>query len=234
MYGMCRPGQGSGNRGLGMSRHAAPLLLSCSGAGPCGALRKQSGKHLENTMIKLYGGPRTRAGVVYWYLEELGLPYEAVPVNIQLGAQHRPEYRALNPIGKVPAMEDGDTKVWESGAILLYLGEKYGNTPKTLEGRTQMSCWVVYANATLTPAIFAERNRLQEVMRVVEPLNDVLSGKQFLLGDELTVADIAVGAMVGWSSMAFRMDYSSLPNVMGYIRRLGQRPAYQKTIVRAA
>jgi glutathione S-transferase len=184
-------------------------------------------------MIKLYGGPRTRAGVVYWYLEELGIPYQAIPVDLQRGAQFTPEYLAIHPIGKVPALEDGDIRVWESGAILLYLAEKYGKAPQNLEGRTALTCWIVYANATLTPAIFAERDRTAQVMRVVTPLNDVLNGRNFLLGDDFTVADVAVGAMVAWSAMALGLDYRELPAVIGYIERLARRPAFQKTIVPA-
>jgi glutathione S-transferase len=181
-------------------------------------------------MIKLYGGPRTRAGIAQWHLEELGLSYESVTVDLQAGAQHKPEFRAINPIGKVPALEDGGTKVWESGAILLYLEDKYGKMPKTPEGRAELYAWVMYANGTLTPALLDEKNRVELLKRVVEPLNDVLSGRQFLVGNELTAADVAVGSVLGWSAMVLKVDYSAFPAVMAYLGRLSQRPAFQKAL----
>jgi len=71
-------------------------------------------------VLKLYGGARSRASIVKWYLEEIGVPYEFVMLDMQAGAHLGPEYLEINPIGKVPAIVDGDFKLWESGAILLY------------------------------------------------------------------------------------------------------------------
>ncbi len=69
-------------------------------------------------MLKLYGGARSRASIVHWYLEELKVPYEFVKLDMQAGEHLKPEYLAINPVGKVPAIVDGDFKLWESGAIL--------------------------------------------------------------------------------------------------------------------
>jgi glutathione S-transferase len=80
-------------------------------------------------MLKLYGGARSRASIVQWYLEELEVPYEFVKLDMQAGEHLKPEYLAINPVGKVPAIVDGDFQLWESGAILLYLADKYGKTP---------------------------------------------------------------------------------------------------------
>jgi glutathione S-transferase len=181
-------------------------------------------------MIKLYSGPRTRAGIVQWYLEELGLAYELVTVDLKAGAQHTPEYRAINPMGKVPALDDDGAKLWESGAILLYLADKYGKMPKTPAGRAEVYAWVLYANGTMTPALLDEKNRVELMKRAVEPLNSVLSSRQFLVGNELTVADVAVVSVLGWSLMAIKMDYSAFPAVMAYLGRFVQRPAFQKVM----
>ncbi|HWN69003.1 MAG TPA: glutathione S-transferase family protein [Haliangium sp.] len=181
-------------------------------------------------MIKLYGGPRTRAGIVQWYLEELGLAYELVVVDLKAGAQHEPEYRAINPIGKVPALDDDGVKIWESGAILLYLADKYGKTAKTPQERANLYAWVLYANATLTPALLDEKNREALLKRAVEPLNAMLSSRQFLVGSELTAADVAVGSVLGWSAIVLKVDYSAFPAVMAYAGRLAQRPAFQKAM----
>ena len=80
-------------------------------------------------MLKLYGGARSRASIVQWYLEELNIPYEFVLLDLPAGEHQQPEYLAINPMGKVPAIVDGDFQLWESGAIILYLAEKYGICP---------------------------------------------------------------------------------------------------------
>ena len=76
------------------------------------------------SMLKLYGGAPSRASIVRWYLEEVGVPYEFVKLDLQAGEHRQPEYLTINPIGKVPAIVDGDLQLWESGANLLYLAEK--------------------------------------------------------------------------------------------------------------
>ena len=74
-------------------------------------------------MLKLYGGAFSRASIVQWYLEELAVPYEFVMLDMKAGAHLEPDYLTINPIGKVPAIVDGDVKLWESGGILLYLAD---------------------------------------------------------------------------------------------------------------
>jgi glutathione S-transferase len=86
-------------------------------------------------MLKLYGGTRSRAAIVAWYLEELAVPYEFVRLDMAAGAHRQPDYLAINPMGKVPALVDGETVVWESGAILLYLADKYGQLPADVRQR---------------------------------------------------------------------------------------------------
>ena len=75
------------------------------------------------TILKLYGGARSRAAIIQWYLEELEIPYEVVLLDMQAGEHLRPDFLKINPMGKVPAIVDGDFRLWESGAILLYLAE---------------------------------------------------------------------------------------------------------------
>lgn len=88
--------------------------------------------------LKLYGGVKTRTPMVQWYLEELGIPYEYISLNITAGENHKPEYLAINPMGKVPAIVDGNLKLWESGAILLYLSDKYQKKTTSLEESAQV------------------------------------------------------------------------------------------------
>lgn len=179
-------------------------------------------------MLKLYGGARSRASIVQWYLEELEVPYEFILLDMQAGAHTEPEFLAINPMGKVPAIIDGDFKLWESGAILLYLVEKYGET-LSLEQRAELSQWVLFANATLGPGIFVEASRERETPRLLNPLNQILEQQPFLLG-EFTVVDVAVGSILAYIPMILKLDLSAYPAILNYIKRLSERPAFQKSI----
>ncbi len=180
-------------------------------------------------MLKLYGGARSRASIVQWYLEELGVPYEFVLLDMQAKEHLQPEYLAINPIGKVPAIVDGDFKLWESGAILLYLAQKYGNL-STPEDLAVMNQWISFANATFGPGVFVEASRDRELPRLMSALNQILETQQFLVGDGFTVADVAVGAMLAYTQMMIKPDLSPYPAVLAYLGRIQERPGFQKTI----
>ncbi|HBB32905.1 MAG TPA: glutathione S-transferase [Cyanobacteria bacterium UBA8803] len=181
-------------------------------------------------MLKLYGGARSRASIVQWYLEELGVPYEFVLLDMQAGEHRQPEYLAINPIGKVPAIVDGDFRVWESGAILFYLAQKYGNISPSPEEQAQINQWITFGNATLGPGIFVEANREREMPRLMTALNQILEKQPFLLGDEFTAADVAVGSILAYIPIMLKLDLSDYPAVVDYIKRLSERPAFQKAI----
>jgi glutathione S-transferase len=181
-------------------------------------------------MLKLYGGARSRASLVQWYFEELGLSYEFVLLDMAVGAHRAPEFLAINPFGKVPALVDGDFQLWESGALLLYVAEKYGNALQTLEERAIAQQWVLFANATLGPGVFVEATRDRELPRLLEPLNALLSQQPFLLGDSFSVVDVAVGSYLSYIPLMLPVDLSPYPVVQTYIQRLTERPAFQKTI----
>ena len=180
-------------------------------------------------MLKLYGGARSRASIVHWYLEELGVPYEFVKLDMQAGEHLQPAYLAINPVGKVPAIVDGDFQLWESGAILLYLADKYSNA-LSLQERAVFSQWVLFANATLGPGIFGEENREREMPRLLTPLNEIFSKQPFLLGNEFTVVDVAVGSILNYIPIMLKLDLSSYPAVLNYMKQLSERPAFQKSI----
>lgn len=181
-------------------------------------------------MLKLYGGARSRASIIQWYLEELALPYEFILLDMQAGEHLQPEYLAINPIGKVPALVEGDFKLWESGAIVLYLSQKYGKGPESLEKQAEIVQWVIFANATLGPGIFIEASRERETPRLLKPLEQIFEKQPFLLGDELTAADIAVGSILAYIPIMLKMDLSAYPAILDYMKRLSERPAFQKTI----
>jgi glutathione S-transferase len=181
-------------------------------------------------MIKLYGGTFSRASIVHWYLEELEIPYEFVKLDMQAGEHRQPEFLAINPMGKVPAIVDGDFILWESGAILLYLADKYGKKTLSPEERGIYSQWSLFANATLGPGVFVEATRDKEMPKLMNPLNEILGKQPFLLGNEFTVADVAVGSILNYIPIMLKLDLSEYPNVTNYMKKLSQRAAFQKVM----
>lgn len=181
-------------------------------------------------VIRLYGGARSRASIVQWYLEELSIPYEFVLIDLQAKEQHRPNFLAINPFGKVPAVVDGDRTIWESGAILLYLAEVYGVPGAQLNQRIEWAQWVLFANSTLTSGLFIEGVREKETPHLLQPINQRLEEASYLLGGDLSVADIAVASVLAYASLMVKLDYTPYPGILRYLTHLSARPAFQNTI----
>ncbi|MEB3180527.1 MAG: glutathione S-transferase family protein [Nostocaceae cyanobacterium] len=181
-------------------------------------------------MLKLYGGARSRASIVQWYLEELGVPYEFVMLDMQAGEHRQPEYLNINPFGKVPAIVDGDFQLWESGAILLYLCQKYGKVALSAEELAKLNQWILFANSTLGPGIFVEASREREMPKLMTALEKILAQQPFLMGEEFTVADVAVGSLLNYIPIMLKLDLSEYPSVVNYMKQLVQRPAFVKAI----
>lgn len=181
-------------------------------------------------MLKLYGGARSRASIVQWYLEELSLPYEFILLDMAAGQHQEPEYLAINPMGKVPAIEDGKIKLWESGAILLYLAEKYDQPQISFPERSIWSQWVLFANSTLATGLFVEASREREVPKLLTALSKILDQTPYILGAEFTVVDVAVGSILAYVPMMLPIDLSPYPIILDYIKRITERPAFQNTI----
>jgi glutathione S-transferase len=163
-------------------------------------------------------------------LEELGVPYEFIMLDMQSGEHRQPAFLAINPIGKVPAIVDGDFQLWESGAILFYLAQKYGNMPPSIEEQAKINQWILFGNATLGPGIFVEANREREMPKLMTALNQILEKQPFLLGDEFSVADVAVGSILAYIPLMLKLDLSDYPAVVDYTKRLAERPAFQKAM----
>ncbi|PSB19040.1 glutathione S-transferase family protein [Phormidesmis priestleyi ULC007] len=181
-------------------------------------------------MLKLYGVGRSRASIVQWYLEELAIPYEFVVLDLQAGDLSQPTFLAINPFAKVPAIVDGDFTLWESGAILMYLAEKYGHELDSTEKRATIAQWVLFANSTLATGIFVEANRAREMPRLMKPLNELFERQPFVLGDQFSVADVAVGSLLSYIPMMLKLDLSEYPNVTAYMNRMAERLAFEKAI----
>jgi glutathione S-transferase len=188
--------------------------------------------------MKLYFWPKSRAFRVLWMVEEIGTPYDLVRVNIHGGAQATPQYRAINPMEKVPALEDDGTIVCESGAILLYLCEKFPTArlapPEGDPRRGRFLQWLFFAGNCLEPAMaekFAGSTPRPfsfgwgDFGRVERVLEEALSHGPFLLDDTFTAADILIGSTLAVAVQA-KLILDRAP-FQTYLDRLQARPAYQ-------
>ena len=181
-------------------------------------------------MIKLYGGKRSRAAIAQWYLEELQVPYEFVLLDMENGEHRKPEFLAINPMGKVPAIEDNGFYLWESGAILSYLSEQYDSEKSSLQKRAEINQWILFANSTLAQGIFIESSREKEMPKLFPPLNDHFNQHQYLVDDTFTAADVAVGAYLAYMPMMLQINFSDYSGIDNYVKRLSERPAFQASL----
>jgi glutathione S-transferase len=190
--------------------------------------------------LRIYGVARTRAFRVLWVAKELGLDYEHAPIEIGAAGARKPDYLAINPNGRLPAIDDGGFTLWESLAITLYLAKKHGRLyPTTLEGEAkawQWSLWSVQEvdrgvniwslHALRLPPGDRDPQRLVEALKVLEGpfkvLDGALAGRRYLLGEDFTVADLNVAAVV---SRAIDMDLSATPRVGDWLKHCLERPA---------
>jgi glutathione S-transferase len=198
-------------------------------------------------MLTIYHVPGTRSVRVIWLCAELDLPHQVVPISFSADYRATPEYRKLNPVGKVPAMTDGDFNMFESGAMVQYILDRYGGgrlqPPAGTEEHARYLQWSWFAEATLARPIgeifnhrrvFGEAGQIAAVVEEMKgrarvclvALEDALRDRSFLVGDDLTGADV----MMGYSLMLARRVTSidDLPSLRAYWERLSSRPAFQQ------
>ena len=187
--------------------------------------------------LTLFGGARSRASMPRWYMEERGIHYTWQFVDMEAGDHRQDPYLAVNPFGKVPALVDEDpslsggrVQLFESGAILLYLAERFGGECQTAAERGLAQQWVLFANATLATALFVPSNREREFPRLMEVLDRKLAEGP-LMGSEWGVADCAVNAYLAYLPIFFpQIDLSPYPQVQATIAATQQRAAYQRVM----
>ena len=193
-------------------------------------------------VLKLFGGSRTRASMPLWYMEEKSIDYELVKLDLQAKQHRGADFLGINPFGKLPALIDGNTLLedgsplvlFESGAILLHLAERYSNDINTPAERALTSQWLLFANATLSIALFVPSSREHEFPRLMEVLNRQLEPDRPLVGDRWGVADCAVEAHLCYLPIFFpEIDLSPYPVIQALIERTRLRPAYQLSLSHA-
>lgn len=203
-------------------------------------------------MIKLYGFARvnkfargnTRDLRALWALEETGLPYEIIGMDHPNHDLDAPAYRALNPFGQIPVIDDDGVVVTESGAILLYLARKSGKLiPHDLAGESQVVRWTIAALSTIEVPLLTHwfvnvsggkdtkpSNALRDwgAMRLGQ-LDGWLADRTFVATDEFTVADIVMTHVLDAGSTPKAM-LEPHPNVLAYVTRCTARPAWKKVV----
>ncbi|WP_097460254.1 glutathione S-transferase family protein [Mangrovitalea sediminis] len=198
-------------------------------------------------MIHFYFHPTPNPAKVALFLEESGLDYEAVPVDTSKGEQHTPEFRTINPNGKVPAIVDSSAatpvRVFDSSAILLYLADKTGRFAGTPEQRGELLSWLFFIGSGLGPfsgqAVhfqwaapeklpYAINRYRREAERHYDVLNQHLADRDYIVGDDYSIADMSAW---GWVDRAARvMPGSEDPlgpyaHIQRWFNRIDSRPA---------
>ena len=199
-------------------------------------------------MIKFYYSGAPNPMKVALMLEETGLPYEAMPVDTRKGEQHKPDYLAINPNAKVPAIVDGDATVFDSNAILLYLAEKTGKflPPKGDKARGELLSWLMFVasgvgpfsgqsvhfrNYTPEKIPYAINRYVYEAQRHFAILDARLAKQKFMLGDVYSILDMAVW---GWArlmpTVLGEAAWAKFPNLKRMVDEISARPAAARAI----
>ncbi|MBN9063067.1 MAG: glutathione S-transferase [Rhizobiales bacterium 65-9] len=197
-------------------------------------------------MITFYFNLSPNPMKVALFLEEAGLPYEPVVVDTRRGQQFSPDYLAVNPNGKVPAIVDGDATVFDSNAILLYLAEKTGRflPADNAKERGELFSWLMFLATGLGPFFgqavhfkhfaperiaYATDRYLFEAKRHLDVVEQRLSGRRYFVGETYTIVDMDFW---GWARMATYIlgddAWARLPNAKRLLDEIGARPAAQR------
>jgi glutathione S-transferase len=197
-------------------------------------------------MMQVYWSPRSRSFSALWLMEETGRPYERVLTDISTGAQKKPEYLAINPMGKVPALKDGDVTVAEAAAICAYVAERYPDAklapPLGDPRRGKYLQWMFFAPSCIEPALIQIFTKLEvptstaawgEATQVFDVLDKALEKGPWLLGDMFSAADIVIGSGLNFAVRAFKM-VPTRPSFDRYIDACTARPAFQRATEIAA
>jgi glutathione S-transferase len=202
-------------------------------------------------MMKLYGLGPTRSLRALWALRELDAEFEFVPVDLLVGEHRSPEFLRINPAGKIPVLVDGDFVLTESTAIVMYLAEKYrdkGLLPADLELRAQVYRWAMFAvteleqplwRITRHTALYPEDKRLPDDIALAEEdflamaavLDRHMEGRQFIVGDSMTIADCVTAHVIDWANEQHLID--DLPQLTAYLTRMYARPMAPQRIADA-
>jgi glutathione S-transferase len=192
--------------------------------------------------MQLYEFAPTRSIRVRWTLQELGVDFEAITVNLAASENRHPEFLKLNLAGKVPVLVDDGFILTESVAIVIYLAEKYieqGLMPTELKLRSQVNRWLLFAvteleqplwRITRHTSLYPEPLRLpadislarQDFWDMASVMEERMQERQFLVGDTLTIADLVSAYTLDWANEVQLLD--DFPNLLKYMEQMYDRP----------
>ena len=200
----------------------------------------------DDVMMKLYWSPRTRSFATLWLMEETGEPYERVLTDVFKGDQKKPEYLAINPMGKVPALQDGEASLAEVAAICAYVAERYPQArlaPALGDPlRAKYLYWLFFGPGCVEPAMVQVATKIEmnptaagwgDATRVYDVLDKALEKGPWILGENFSAADIVIGAGLNFSIRLFKM-IPTRPSFDRYLDRCAARPAFQRATALAA
>jgi glutathione S-transferase len=201
--------------------------------------------------MKLYEFGPTRSIRVRWTLQELGVEFESIRINLLAGEHLQPKFLKINPAGKIPVLVDEDLVLTESVAIVLYLADKYSNKgliPTELKERAQVNRWLLFAATELeqplwriarNTTLYPEDQRLpadvvlasQEFKAMAAVLEEHMQRRQFLVGNTVTVADFVAAYTLDWANEDRLLD--DCPQLLAYMKRMYARPNAPQRIAEA-
>ncbi len=197
-------------------------------------------------MMQLYYAPRSRSFTTLWLMEETGQPYERVLIDISTGAQKTPDYLAINPMGKVPALKDGEAVLAEAAAICAYVAERYPQAklapPVGDPARAKYLQWLFFAPSCIEPALIQIFTKVEvptstaawgSADQVFDVLEQALDKGPWLLGENFSAADIAIGSGLNFAIRLFGM-VPTRPAFARYLDACAARPAFQRAETIAA
>ena len=200
-------------------------------------------------MLTLHFAPNSRAGRIVWLLEELGLEYELNRMDFHPKDLKSDEHRARHPLGRVPVLDDGDTRLWESGAIVEYIVAKYtdGALKPTVdsplfaeylqwfhycEGMVMPPMNTIVVQTILLPPERQNKEALDQATRLLgralAPIDEALASKEYLIGD-FSSSDVMLGHSCFMASR-FGSGSDDMQNLKAYVDRIAARPAFDKAI----
>lgn len=197
--------------------------------------------------IRLHFAPRSRSIRALWLLEEIGAPYELIPMSLERGDHKTAEFLKLNPMGKVPVVVIDGKPVWESPAIVAHLTDLFPEAglapaPGTPE-RADFYRWLSFSTAVMEPA-FAEFMAKADgnpraygwgdFASMKAALAEGMAGRRWLLPQGFSGADLLIGGNLGWFTMWAREPWADLPGLDDYVVRCRERPAHVRARAREA
>jgi glutathione S-transferase len=191
--------------------------------------------------LTLYHAAPSRSSIVHWMLEELGEPYELRLLNLKAGDNRKPDFLAVNPLGKVPTLRHGDVVITEAAAICAYLADEFParklNVPVADPRRGVYLKWLFFGPSCVEPAIMDRAFPRQATApasalgygdfdTVLDVIATAVQGGPYILGAQFTAADVVIGSGLRWG-MAFKL-LPERPEFVAYSARLAERPALQR------